>query len=83
MAAFAVGYQSQAVLALTKALGIPESVPVCAIDIRIRPDEIIMATVQIPASNEALAELESVASLSEGRIVLVSADEPTVNHAKR
>lgn len=83
MAAIAVGYQCPEVLAFTKALGIPECVAVCAIDIRIRPDEIITATIEVPVSNEALAELESVASRSDGRIRILNADEPTVQHAKR
>lgn len=76
MADLAVGWGCPEVLAFIKALGIPEEVKVCACDICIRADEIIMARLEVPVSNEALAILETVAARSEGRIVILKEDDP-------
>lgn len=73
--ALAVGYGCTEVFAFLEALGIPKGVEVCAVDIRIRPDEIIMARIEVPVTHEAMAALESVAARSEGRIVILQEDE--------
>ena len=64
-----IGYNCEPVFRFMDAIGVSRDVPVTAIDIRIRPDEIITATVEIVVDEGAILALEDIGLLTMASIV--------------